>query len=148
MCCTPWVQQFSSCHMLQKLHLRGIVPRKLKLKILSEGNHPKAGPELSVMAGCSKQPRPRAGPGGSTAPECKENKILTKPPVQENFTENTLCRTGLQKHLDAIENQTKHRVLTHLFTFGAFQPTNTICSLGEDKTRCYMVRVSLRLENH
>lgn len=43
----------------------------------------------------------------------------------------------MQKCSEAVENKLNRGVLTHLFTFSAFQSTNAICSLAEDKTRCY-----------
>lgn len=58
----------------------------------------------------------------------------------------TSCGMGLQKCSEAVENQSKHTVLTHLFTFGAFQSTNTICSLARDKTRCYKGTGKLKSE--
>ena len=62
---------------------------------------------------------------------------LRETPRQEKMSRGASCGTSLQKCSEAVENQSKCSGLTHLFTFGAFQSTNTICSLGGDKTGCY-----------
>lgn len=72
--------------------------------------------------------------------------VYEKPLVQDKMSQAMSCGMGLQKCSEAVENQSKHMVLTHLFTFGAFQSTNTICSLARDKTRCYKGTGKLKSE--
>lgn len=71
-----------------------------------------------------------ASPWGAQPPAC----LRETPSAGENITGSILWDQPAKM---LRENQSKRAVLTHLFTFGALQSTNTICSLAGDKTRCY-----------
>lgn len=63
--------------------------------------------------------------------------MLRENPLQDQTPRGASCGTRLLKCSEAVEDQPKGAVSTHLFTFGAFQSTNTVRSLAGEKTRCY-----------